>query len=206
MRSFQSFLVSLFIIILSCISFVYADTGDQSAINNHNLCRNADSGVQSASDYLCRDQDGLNCHDSLPIVEGMHLYDEIQYKQSSGLYGDLKTKCCNSTGGGDYLFFCNEPILVQEISDYRSSKLNHLRKQLIAIDEKYGTKYEARLIHATPGDSIHQAIFWLLYDDAYDIYPESDQLLQRYAIAALYFGLGGSLRWKTCWFGKRYDK
>ena len=185
MRRIQSYFVSSFIFIISSTSFIIADSGDQPAKN-----------------YLCRDHDGLDCTNSLPIVEGVYLHDEVQDKQSSGLYGKLKEKCC-SMDGGDYLFF--DRFFPASNSDNKvlSLKLNKLKERLAAFDETHGTEYASRLLYATPGDSIHQAIFWLLYDDTYDIYPESPQLVQRYALAAAYFSLGGSLRWKTCWSGKR---
>ena len=194
MHRFQSFFVSSFVVILICGSFANADSGDQSAKN-----------------YLCRDQGGLDCTKSLPIVEGVHLYNEALDSYSSGLYGELKEKCC-SMDGGEYLFFdgffssSNSDNEAITMSISQSFKLNQLEERLTAFDEDHGTEYVSRLLNATPGDSIHQAVFWLIYDDTYDIYPDSPQLLQRYAIAAVYFSLGGSLRWKTCWSGKRYDK
>ena len=166
---------------------------------------------------LCRDLDGLDCDHSLPNVEGLYLYEKYNDKSSEGLYEELQPKCC-SMGGGDYIVFDDSSASEEEgggldqewnsisVSLLRSNlKATQVQERLAAFDLNFDEGFESRLLNAIPGDSLHQAIFWLTYDDGFDVHPSSPHLLQRYVVAALYFELGGALRWKTCWSGKRYD-
>ena len=163
---------------------------------------------------LCRDRDGLDCDHSLPKAEGLYLYKQYKDKSSEGLYEALQPKCC-SMGGGDYIAFesltdVGDDTSEGSINGSSSSilsvekDLRMLTERLSNFDEKFGTDYMERLVHSKGGDSLHQAIFWLMYDDEMHILPGSSYLQQRFALAVIYFELGGSLRWKTCWSGKRY--
>ena len=128
---------------------------------------------------ICRDKDGLDCTNHPPefFVEA-----PILFGNETNIMERLKDACC-FMGGGDRINIAADifrPIVEVLV-----------RENALTVEDVQENR-----------PSIRNALMWILKEDTYFAHPT--YIVQRYALAVVFYELGGEAYWKTCWAGRRY--
>ena len=131
-------------------------------------------------DILCRDTEGLDCFHHLPHPNDLK-YFNISCNETENIFMKLLDHCC-LRGGGEYVDTNDQNLKL--LLDMNATNLHEVNRT---------------------SSSEQHALFWLLKHDDYMKAPNNLRLVQRFALAVIYYELGGATRWKTCWRGERYS-
>ena len=124
----------------------------------------------------CRDLYGYDCTDADELFD---IFSNVNFSKSN-----LEDICCKIGGG------------------QRISKRSHLIvRQIENVTSRNANEFDLQKFQVQ-GSAQHRALFWITVDD--EFVTTRSWRPQRYAMAVLFFQLGGAKRWKTCWSGQRF--
>ena len=136
------------------------------------------------SEY-CRDRNGYDCEDRdvlLRMYYNSYHDDPLASETLPTLeQSDYEYLCCKVNGGERVT---SRGRAIQQIENV--TKNSNFDQELFQHQ----------------GSPQHRALFFIAIDDEY--VSSISYRTQRYALAVLYFHLGGAKLWKTCWSGSRY--
>lgn len=154
-------------------------------------CDDSDGLTDNSQLYICRSFDGLDCFNEHSPPEPL----PDTNLTSSPLQDYLQQACCG-LGGGENIN-ADDPLVSKILHAYENLE-GMSQEDLLSIFSSAGCD-------TFEGFPIHNAVFWIANDDTMNLNADNPYLLQRYALAVIYFSLGGGFRWKMCWSGKRYN-